>query len=173
MILNEFTDYIEKNLNRILGLNIIHSASEVFHHLANELKISDETLNRLTEKEYLSWYEHLFKTKFLLDILEENQNFCEIIVHNNNDASLFLMGGISHSFQIQLSQRMINLSIEILTVLHKKQFNDEHPFASFQLNLSGENYRISLNHLSTSSGISHSIYLRKLSNIAHAPISRF
>lgn len=171
MIIDIFTQYVEKNINRLIGLNIIHSPERLFHHLATSLEEQNINFSTLNENEYLEWYQNVFHLKYFSDLIKEEE-FTEVILHNNKDINFFNLYGFYLRKEIDIDPKIINLSIEILTSIYKKPFSLERPFSSFQIMFDNHPFRISLNHYSTTESLSHRLYLRSITTKC-MPIDNF
>lgn len=167
MILEILSQLLQKNLNRVISLNLHKSADKLlqFLLLANENKDNEKTqldINELTESEYREWYENIFQLKYLQDLL--NEKLIEIIIHQPNDVQVFYLNQSTKRSEININQFDLNLSLDIFATIKKKQFSFEIPFCSFQSNFNGIDCRLSIAHQSINKTNCHKLYCRKVAN---------
>ncbi len=116
-------------------------------------------LGLLPEKDLipLRIYQDCFEFQFLAEILKSD--FEELVIHHSNLASL-RTNNIKSYHQLDISQKLLELTFEILCMKNKITWNVSCPFVSKKITLLGSEYRVSLLHKSTGSK-NHKYFLRK------------
>ncbi len=102
-------------------------------------------------------YEDCFHFKFLSKLLDKD--FEELVIHHSSLVSLRSNEHKSYH-QLDISQEMLELAFEVLSLQNKITWNVSFPFISKKITLFGITYRLSLLHKSTGSK-HHKYFLRK------------
>jgi type IV secretion system protein VirB11 len=166
---------LQQNLNKVINLKVYESPEAVLKFLVKELSQHDDgfetnALENLKEEEYLNWYDDIFHLKYLSSLIKKD--IIEVVVHAPDDIQVFYQNGKHERCQASISQRDINLSLELFCMLKKKRFSYEFSFCSFQTKLFDEECRFSISHCSTNNSSMHTLYCRKVSQ-KNLPLTAF
>lgn len=154
--------YINTSINRSSYPEI----QNIFIYLNLEFGEDWEIL--LPKKELETWFDSLSKMNFIYfdDDIEE------VIIHDNDTLQEFKSGG-SKLKSIKLSVDDFTLSLKLLCLEYKIDWNVAKPFVSFKAVIKGKQVRVTLTHASLSEEHSHKCSIRVLGSKVYSIASYF
>jgi type IV secretion system protein VirB11 len=117
-----------------------------------------------------TWFENINNLKYLRPFIKET--FEEIIIHSPELIQVF-KGSLRENMKLDLSVEDIYLSIEVLALRHRQNWNQGTPFISFKCSLHGRSCRVTALHpLTHGSREGFKLFIRAVGNTVY-PISNF
>lgn len=142
---------IESIQNKKLEIRNMISQGSILSPM--ELHFNEDELNI---KEFIIiWYESIFNFDLFVD-----RDFEEAIFHSPSNIQIKNFASQEQE-TCDLTEEDFQLSLEILCLKNSISWNTSNPFASFDLNLKGHNFRASLTHFSSSKEHGSKLFLRK------------
>jgi len=116
----------------------------------------------ISEDQFLEWFQNICQLNFLAKFIDDLQN-TEIILHSNYLIQVEKNSQLV-SYKVNIAQDIFQLSLEYLALVHNQTWNYSDPFASFQAQVNGHNFRVTMSHQSMSPLHSPKIFLRRQNN---------
>jgi len=118
-------------------------------------------LNQEIKDDFFHWYMNIHHLDFLSSYIE-NPHLRELIIHNSFEGQIETEKRLEN-LNFTLLPHDYQLALEVLALRHHIAWNFSKPFASFPIELKGEQYRATLIHEGISPKNKSKLFLRRLS----------
>ena len=139
-----------------------HSFEELLKQSYYELDVAE--LETSIKNELLIWHQNIHHLAFLSPHLK-NPSLREVIIHHSKCGQVENERQLEN-IQLDLKPNDYQLALEVLALRHHIAWNYSQPFASFPIQLEGEQYRATLIHEAVSPQKESKLFLRRLSRKA-------
>lgn len=158
---DELLNYFKLSYKKLVSTNVNISYEEVALHCAQSIGL----VKSIDFPDLLFWFNNIHHQYFLKPLIEGTSHN-EIVMHGH-EVAMITNQGERHQLSINsITPEDFQLSLEILALKNRQDWNYNSPFVSFHCSLFGEKYRVSLLHPSCGIRSQSKLFARRIFHLS-------